>query len=276
MNHNELLFFRQDLSGSADDETLKQHISLVMDEMSKIYSYSVTADRSSPELVYTIRYAVSKTDRYNTLTKDVVVNGIIKTIQDDKSVNGRYIIGHKQPPLDLLIELYEPLIQKHAKIHHQRWKHLEYEDICQIGRMVFVVLYNKGYLIHSDLFRTAFNNEILQEVKRTYKYIDCASLSNRVEGVEDMEKLTLEDTLYDTVEEEQQEEMRQRTINLATFNEVKDVLIDMMGQRQFEQFFRDYAEGHTTAWSRRKMQTVKQKFEQEGLTRLAYNNKYGK
>lgn len=276
MIRNELLFFKQDLSGDSDDDTLKQQVSVVMDEMSKIYSYSVTVDRSSPELLYSVRYAVSKIDKYNTLTKDVVVNGILTTIRNDKRVNGKYIIGHKQPPLDMLIELYEPLIQKCAKIQHQRWRHLDYEDMCQIGRMVFVILYNKGYMIHSDLFKTAFNNEILQEVKRTYKYIDCASLSNRVEGVEDMEKLTLQDTLRDTTEEEMQEDIEERAINLATFDEVKDILIDMMGQRQFEQFFRDYTEGHTTSWSRRKMQTVKQRFEQEGLTRMAFNNKYGK
>ena len=67
-----------------------------------------------------------------------------------------------------------------------------------------------------------------------------------------------------------------REMNLEIFKEVRDVLVDMIGPRQFEQLFRDYSKGHTTTWSRRKMVSIKTKFEQEGLTRNAFNKKYGK
>lgn len=276
MKQNQLLYFEQIIKENEDEYSILTKINTVMEELERIYSYAIMVQRND-EVTYIIKYAISENLKYNTLSKDVVVEGILGTIKKDKESQGKYIIGHKQPPLDLMIELYEPLIQKLSTEQKNRWRFLEYDDICQIGRLTFILLYEKGYLIHPKLLRKAFSNAILQEVK-TYSHVtEYLSLESKIDGPnEDMEKLTLEDTLRDIAEDERQEEQESREISQSIFSEVKDILIDMMGIRQFEQFYRDYTNGHTTTWSRRKMQSVKQRFEQEGLTRQIFNNKHGK
>lgn len=276
MKRNQLLYFEQVINENDEDGIISTKVGTVMDELELIYSYAVIVQRGA-EVNYLIKYAISENPRYNTLSKDVVIAGILDTIKKDKESQGKYIIGHKQPPLELMIELYEPLIQKLSTEQKNKWRFLEYEDICQICRLTFVILYEKGYLIHPKLLSKAFNNAILQEVRGSSYTVDYLSLESKIDGQgEDMEKLTLEDTLRDTTEEEMQDEQECREISENIFSEVKEILIDMMGVRQFEQFYRDYTNGHTTTWSRRKMQSIKQRFEQEGLTRQIFNNKHGK
>ena len=271
MKMNKVFYFQQIVMEDESEELVAEKIDAIMSEIQSLYSYTITVDRSKG-IRYKINYALSENDKYNTITKEFVKEDVLNTIRADKSNNGKYIIGHKQPPIDLMIELYEPLVQKLSRERCNRWKFLEYEDVCQICRMTIVILYNAGYFIHKRLLCKAFNNAILQEVKSVAPSVDYISIEN---GSEDLEKLRLSDTLRDTATEDAEMDAEEIQIRAQIYGEVKDILVDMMGTRQYEQFYNDYAKGHTTPWSRRKMQTIKTAFEQQGLTIRDFNNKYG-
>lgn len=276
MKKNDILYFQQTIDEDESEESILQKIDAICEEVPQVYSYTIAVNRGE-NVSYVINYGLSENDRYNTITKEDIKEGVINTVRTDRENNGKYIIGHKQPPLELMIELYEPLVQKLARIQCSRWRFLEYEDVCQICRMTIVILYNKGYFIHKRLLYTAFNNAILQEVKTLASTVDFVSIDSKIDntGVEDMDKIRLIDTIRDTDAEEAEMDEEEREIRDSTFKDVRDLLVEMMGYRQFQQFYNDYAKGHTTPWSRRKMQTIKTAFEQKGLTRQSFNNKYG-
>lgn len=275
MKKNDILYFQQIVEEDESEESIAEKIDAITTEVPAVYSYTVMVDRSKG-ICYKINYALSENDKYNTITKESIKDGILNTIRADRANNGKYIIGHKQPPIDLMIELYEPLVQRLSREQCNRWRFLEYEDVCQICRMTIVILYNAGYFIHKRLLCKAFNNAILREVRSIAPSVDYISIENRIDnGSEDLEKLRLSDTLRDTATEEAEMDAEEEKIRAQIYGEVKDILVDMMGERQYEQFYNDYAKGHTTTWSRRKMQTIKAAFEQRGLTIRDFNNKYG-
>lgn len=275
MKKNDMLYFQQIVEEDESEESIAEKIDAITTEVPAVYSYTVTVDRSKG-ICYKINYALSENDKYNTITKESIKEGVLNTIRADRANNGKYIIGHKQPPIDLMIELYEPLVQKLSREQCNRWRFLEYEDVCQICRMTIVILYNAGYFIHKRLLCRAFNNAVLREVKTIAPTLDYISIESRIDnGSEDLEKLRLSDTLKDTAAEEAEMDAEEIQIRAQIYGEVKDILVDMMGTRQYEQFYNDYAKGHTTPWSRRKMQTIKAAFEQRGLTIRDFNNKYG-
>ena len=274
MKRNKLFYFQQTLSSRMSKDDIFHHLNSVMEEVKRIYSYTVSVEHGD-ETRYVIRYRVSEDERYNTLLPNDVICDVMKTIETDKQCSGNYIIGHKQPPLELMIELYEPLICRLAREEHRRWRVLEYEDLCQICRLTLVTLYNKGYYIHRNLLEKAFSNEVLQELKTCVLDYEIVSLETKMDTHGDAEKLSLKDTIKDIDEEIEKEERDVKEQNLAIFNEVKDIIVDAIGTRQFEQLFNDYANGHTDAWSRRKLQSVKTMFQIMGLTRQNFNNKYG-
>ena len=74
------------------------------------------------------------------------------------------IVGYRQPPLDLLVEILDPLVTKLATQQHQRWG-VEYDDLVQICRLTLCILYNKGYYIHKSLLTTAFIRDVLKYLR---------------------------------------------------------------------------------------------------------------
>ena len=275
MERNNLFFFEQEVDGTWGDDVIAKHILTVMDEIDRVYSIVVISDQKNTSK-YIIRYAISETDRYNVIVKENVLKTVISSIKNDIEHDNKRIVGYLQPPIDLMVDLYEPLIHKLATKQHRYWQQIEYDDLCQICRMTLVLLYNKGYYIHKRLLEKAFNNEVLQEVKKISSDVKIISLETSENGDEDMEKLTLRDTICDLDQEYEKQDKIDREISFQIFTEVKELLTDIIGERQFEQLFRDYVNGHTSTWSRRKMQTIKALFEKEGLTRRSFNNKYGR
>lgn len=274
MKHNNLFYFHQEICVSWSEDQIQKHIDVVMNEIGSAYSVIILSDRSNNDR-YRIRYAVSETEKYNTVSKKNVVDKIASCIAQP-SILGKMVVGYIQPPVDLMVELYDPLIHKLATKQHRCWQQIEYEDLCQMCRMTLVLLYNKGYYIHKSLLEKAFENEVLQEMRKISSDVKFVSFETHEGGGEDMEKLTLGDTICDTDLENKKQDEESIQISNEIFNEVKSILIDIIGERQFEQLFRDYANGHTSTWSRRKMQTIKAIFEKEGLTRKLFNNKYGR
>lgn len=275
MKRNDVIYFQQKVNGLWSEEKIEECIKTVMDEIGNIYTLLIIVDGAS-ENSYVVRYGISNVENYNTIKEEQVINKVLSSIKENEKEQKKHIIGHIQPDLELMVNLYEPLIQKLATFQKSRWRMLEYDDLCQICRMTLVILYNEGYYIHKNLLEKAFNNAVLQEVRKLSLEINIVSLEEPAEGNEDMEKITLKDTICDISAEHEKQDGESKEISDEIFSEVKNILIEIMGERQFEQLYRDYAKGHTSTWSRRKMQTIKRLFEQEELTRKKFNNKYGR
>lgn len=243
-----------------------------------LYSYLVYAKCDDYGILtnYVIKLMVSETEKYNTISYRSAVSQILDCIDMYKDYMGTTkIIGYKQPPLDLMVTLYEPLMQKMCRKMQEYWTHYEFEDLLQICRVCMVDLYNKGYYIHKHLLWTTFKNEILMQVKPMKNNITIISLYEQCNETDsDDKKLSIIDTLRDTEEELRQEEESIREGNVQIFEEVKDIIIDLVGPRQFDMLFRDYSRKHTTAQSRKLLIKIKTHLKELGITLGQMNDKY--
>jgi hypothetical protein len=114
------------------------------------------------------------------------------------------------------------------------------------------------------------------EVKRTRGAPEIVSLEDRFycKADGDSEALCLADIVPDEslIAEEQRkwEEEGERLI----FEELKEIIIDYIGIRQWNELLRDYGNGHTTSATRKKMQKIKSYLNSLGLTRREFNKRY--
>ena len=126
--------------------------SLLMSQ-DKIYSYLIYSQYDHTTFKgWSIEYLVSQDEQYNTLNIEDCIFDIAKTVLKDKKLKEhKYVIGYKQPSLNIMCTLFEPCINKLANNIKQRWNDLEYEDLCQTCKLVMCILYSKGYYIHKHL-----------------------------------------------------------------------------------------------------------------------------
>lgn len=242
-------------------------------EDDRIYSYIVYYEETEERKNYSVRYMVSQTDSNNTIDTVEAAAEILQIISDDRKER-KYVIGYHQPPLEKLIALYQPLVRKLAKIQHDHWRQLEYEDLCQICNMSIVELYNKGYYIHKSLVEKTFKNAVLMELHRYSKEPVCTSLEQAFNGTDDLEKLTLSDVLADNDELLYEQDKEIYESKMWTYDEVKAIIIGLIGPRQFDQLLRGYGSKSADPTVRRTMQRVKAHFARLGITKKELNNKY--
>lgn len=262
-----------ELNSEMSQEKMCEILMLSFGDNDRIYSYIVYFTQKDERESYTVKYMISQSESNNTIDTIEATSEILMIIARDKATKKR-IIGYRQASLDKLIELMQPLVRRLAITQQRRWQHLEYEDLCQMCNMAIVDLYNKGYYVHKSLVEKTFNNMVLMELRHERDKPIIVPLEQSFDGPDDMEKLTIADILVDP-----DDEMRREADEIAanrewTFQEVKDIIIELIGPRQFDQLFRDYSKKHTTAASRKLMQKVKNHFANLGLTKKEFNNKY--
>lgn len=267
-----LTFLRHPIKVQSDEDTVQQ-IHDMLDGVGKIYSFILYAKYNESELLegYDINYRICDVSKFNTIDIDDVVNLVVKFIKNPK---GRFVVGYKQPSLDILIITFDNLIYKLALVQSLRWKRLEFDDLYQMCRLTLCNLYSKGYYIHKSLLAKSFENDVLMEIRKLQYEPNFVSLDDRVESPDD--NLTVKDTIRDTYEETRQYDEDETLIQLCIFEEVRKIVIDMIGQRGFDQLCREYRSKNTTSWSRKVMYDVRKKFESEGLTRKEFLRKYGR
>lgn len=262
-----------ELNSEMSTESMCEILMLSFGSNERIYSYIVYFTQKGGTDSYTVKYMVSQSDCNNTIDTVDATAEILSIIRRDKQEQKR-IIGYRQANLDKLIELMQPLVHRLARAQHQRWQHLEYEDLCQTCNLAIVELYNKGYYIHKSLVEKTFNNMILMELRHERDKPAVVPLEHCFQGSEDLEKLTIADILVDPDDELRKEQEDNERAREWTFQEVKEIIVDLIGPRQFDQLFRDYGNKHTTAQTRKMMQKVKAHFAKLGLTRKEFDNKY--
>ena len=233
-----------------------------------IYSYLIYAEYENKTLTgWTIQYVVSQDEQYNTLRlTDIVAQIAADIIKNNKSLKESYIIGYKQPPLEILCKLFDPLMQKLAYTQHIKWPKLEQEDLLQMCRLTMCVLYSKGYYINRRLLEQSFYNAILMQLRKDKNMPIIVSLSEPIQaGISSTEKTLIEDIvpdyneLYEEQDKEDDEEYQQ------ILEEERQVIIDMIGQRQYDQLIREYGNRCTTCRGQRQVARIKGKLKEDKI-----------
>jgi hypothetical protein len=266
MKENILHKVSQKLSSDLSDKEIFEQLLSLLNKLDKIYSYLIYANYKDDELTeWQIDYTFSQVDKYNTLSTIDVIDDIILSIHNSRNSNKR-IVGYKQPAVELMMELYSPLMNKLVLEQCHKWNELEYDDAMSICKLTMMNLYSKGYYIHKYLLRKSFENSVLMELRKNKNKPEILSLEQLIFSDGRNEPITIADVIADDSIELENEQLEEEEFIQNVFNEVKEILVDYMGERQFNQFLRDYGNKHTTNWSRKKMQQVKDKFKRLGIT----------
>ena len=250
----------------SSDEEISKQIAAALSNTARVYSYLIySIYNKDVHTGWRVEYMFNQFDKYNTLLSKDIITDITNIIVHNRKSTKR-VIGYKQPSIDILLKIYAPLIKLLAKQQSDKWTDLEYEDAFVMCQLVMINLYRKGYYIHKSLLKRAFINYILMEFRSLRSKPEVYSFEQVQFNDDSNTELTLADTIHDEKFELEQERNVDKAAFEAVFAEIKEILIDMIGERQFEQLLRDYGSRNTTAWSRKKMQTIKNKFKSVGFT----------
>ena len=263
---------------------LKDYIPIDSDEneiVDKVYNmihcdlYSYFIGRKNDDIIIKVCYAVNV--EYNTIDSDNakcdIVNAIIDylvTLSDVKC------IAFGQPPLELILTLYEPMLAKMAHKIHQQWPRYDVEDLLSIANFIVVKCYKLGYYINKSLIWTSLNNEILLENRKVRYEPNVVSLEDKMKKTfkVDSEELTYGDTVEDPTYKAEEEQKDEQQLDQYVFEQVKQLIIEKIGERQWDRLWRDYSKSHTTNCTRQTMKRMKSYFEELGLTRQDFINHY--
>lgn len=276
MDKNVLHEFKQTLSL---DEDIQQQV-LDAFFVNDLYSYLLYARTNEYGVIkdYVLKFMIAQEMEFNTISKVSAVSHVLDCINMYKEYMGNTkIIGYKQPPLEIMLELYEPLMYTMSHNIQLYWKNYEIDDLMQICRLCMCELYRKGYYIHKGILWTTFKNKILEEVrpiKNRGEVVSLEVLYNTRDGGD--EKLSMMDVMSDKEEEERQQDADILEANLEIFAEIKNIIIDLVGHRQFDMLYRDYSKGHTTTQSRKLLIKIKNHLKTLGITQSQFNAKYHK
>ena len=265
MSKNVVFEVSQTIPSQLSKENILQQLNIALREMPKIYSYLVYANYKDSALVsWTIKYSVNETSQYNTLTNTDVISDIYDILLHDKKTTKR-IIGYKQPSFEILLELYTPLIRTLAKRACSEWTELEYEDAVSICQLTMLKLYRKGYYLHKYLLEKSFKNEIRMSLRKTRYAPEMLSLDEIMYDSGDDTQITLIDMLEDTsLTIEQEERDRLEQVHSA-FMKMKDFIVDMIGERRFDQLYREYSNKTVSHSSAMTMQRIKNELKKLGI-----------
>lgn len=273
MADNVIMKITQLIKCNTDKLVISVTLDEVLNEFDYIYSYIVFRKNEG----HLVQYNISQQTCYNTLNTKDVNTEVSNIIYSDKG-EGNKIIGYNQPTLEVILNAFDPLVHKLASIQGEHWHQYDHDDLCQMCRLVMVQLYRKGYYLHKRLIEKAFVNSILMDIRNernkplvlSFDDVFYRPVSNS------SEQITIAETIPDNDTMLQEEEENRVKGELDIFEEVKDIVISIIGIRQWNELFRDYSGKHTSAYTRKLMLKIKNQFETEGLTRSKFNEKYHK
>lgn len=255
------------------DDDVKEVVSRQLSNLEFIYSYIVYSNYKNDDFVgWKVRYNVSQNEKYNTIAKQEVINNISKSLS---CVPQTKVATYMQPDLNLLLKLYNPLIKRLATDQHSRWRFLELEDLKQMCRLVICNLYYSGYYIHKNLVFRAFNNYVLLHIRYNRERPMIISLDQLYHKNDDDGDVSIVSMVPDTSLLDDQENKENKEIEEVILNEMKTIVIDYIGLRQYDQLLREYKNKQTTIWSRKLMQQIKAHLFDMGINRKSFNKYYG-
>ena len=188
--HNVLTKAAVDLPVNTVD--VEEMILSAFDGIEKIYSYIVYAKYKNGKLDHwKVEFMLSQHDEFNELNISNVAYDVAKMTELSVVSETQKVLGYKQPSPEVLLKVYEPLINKLVKEELNRWNYLEYEDLLQMCRLVMMRLYRNGYYIHKNLLRRAFNNEVLMHIRKDKNKPIMVSVNSTIYEDNSEDELTL-------------------------------------------------------------------------------------
>ena len=267
MEYNILTKISQTISANLSDDEILSEIKNALRETDKIYSYLIrTKCKNNVLQNWHIEYNISQDDKYNDIRAYLIVEKIFTTLIGSKNATQSSVIGYKQSRIETMLTLYKPLMRNLALEQCERWRELEYEDALSTCQLLMLKLHSKGYYIHKRLLKRSFENEILMQLRHSKNKPEILSLDQVMHSDGDSSEIVLGDMLPYVNAEIEAEKRDDDELIASIFEEVKRIIIELIGERQFEQLLRDYGQKHTTSWSCKKMRQIKQKFNQLGIT----------
>ena len=223
-----------------------------------LYSYYVKCKVKDNAIEkYSVNINVSQTERYNTIPVPEAILGIVDSL-NSKSMS--LVIGYQQPPLEVIIEAFTPLVQSMARKMANRWS-LEYEDMVQTCYVCMCTLYNKGYYLHKSLLRTTFVREVLASLRKMHTamkngYKETISLNQVISGTD---QLTYEAVIKDERQERLIESLEDNDEKEYKIKIQRDKVISVMGERQYNSLLASVETGTLTQTERSLMYRVGKK-----------------
>ena len=259
----------EDITNSDDYTTIFNKLEDSLSQFEYVYSYIIYSKYKKVNLVSTfdefvITINISQTSEYNTLDVSKVCDDIFNKLYDEITRSSEtYVIGYQQPPLNIIVQIYEPLVKNLATKMFTRWSglRLEYEDLFQDCYIVLIDLYNKGYYIHKSLLEKSYNNYILMKLRGYRGMPDILSLNAPVINTDD--KMIMLDTVADVKQEEEMETVLNDDFGFIV--ELSNIIKDMIGERQYTQLLNEYKTRNTTNWGRNKVHQLRKQIRKLNL-----------
>lgn len=203
----------------------------------KWYSYCIV-DRNDE---YILSYHYSSEDKYNTVDAFAAVGNIITAITNhDKLTPGVKIFSYEQPTIELMCEIYTPLVKSLAKEQSKWWHFYSYNDLVQQCYCTMCELYNQGYYIHKSLLRQAFMNDLLDYArKHKVESQPTVSLDALIKGSD--ETMSIKDVICDIHELEMRQDYYDKEANDGMLAEVKRIIVEHIGEEKYNKILSEYA-----------------------------------
>lgn len=227
------LFTRRLTIQESDAET--KLVTILNDWLSNdlmLYSYLVRTHIEDKKITsYTVQVCVSQVDRYNTILKQEAILAIADCIYKD---NQEYVIGYGQPPLDVMCEVFEPLVNKLSQEMASQWN-VPFEDMKQMCYLCMITLYRKGYYVHKNLLTRTLVNYILVSMRKEYRqkpenYPGDLSLDATIKGTDTPLLSVVEDVRQtELLKEIEEQEWREQLTR-----DRRDLVISKIGERRYE------------------------------------------
>lgn len=221
------------------DSDLMKHLVNNLQGITHVYSYKLL-DKGAD---WKVEWLVSNIEGYNTIPVKDMFDGISPEMKH-KDV----LVTFRQPPIELLLKLYEPLISKLSLRQVRNWR-IEYEDAEQICRLTIITLHKQGYFLHKSLISRAYENEILMMLRNQLTQVDyilSADLSK--DQQEEIELIADDSEDLQAIEE---------------LNTRREAVIKLIGERQYNEYLRQYNNDNIAQATRQALYRLGRKLRKE-------------
>lgn len=232
-------------------EASLKNLSNFLSKHNKIYSYFIRVVNNQ----VVAQYIVSDNDKYNTI--EPIAENIFTTLANHN-------IAFRQPPLELMLEIYSPLCKSLAAKTIIEWPRLEYDDCYQLAQLTMLKLYRKNYYIHKSLFIHCYQNDVYMYLRQYKKEPPVTSIETLLAGNTDEDNdLTLNECLVADPEDDTDDTNEDWLI-------IKPLILLHISDRQLQHLLFEYSTHNVSAASNKCIRTLRKIFEKNNIKRYKY------
>ena len=270
MARNDLINIRIDLQKDTSEEQMRDTLHKMLHRFTYIYSY-IIYDKDN---VYRVVALISQTLPYNTLHVDNMIDNVINFIcnkHDPTLQLSQNVIGYEQPPLEILLETYKPLIYKLSLQQYHMWPQIELEDLIQMCNLRICVLYQQGYYIHKNLLSRSFANAVLMFLRPEKYKPQTVSLDEISKGKDEETAVNIAETIEDEHANEEMNEVLDE-VDGITFEdlvnqECKQIVLEFISPRMYDQWMIEYNTKTVSRQTASQVNALKSKLKMLGISR---------